>query len=167
LVFVEGVRLAAVGLAAGMLLALLLTRYMSSLLYGVGSNDPLAFAGVAALIALVACLACLLPARRATRVDPVVALRGEGGPPARCPRDFAHRSAAEPQKPMPTPPCLPVKQETSLSGRPSPEGRSSHPGHAARWPRILSAVAILLLCLCRGAQAQDAALTPGPKLKDE
>jgi ABC-type antimicrobial peptide transport system permease subunit len=77
LVFVEGVRLAAVGLAAGMLLALLLTRYMSSLLYGVGSNDPLAFAGVAALIALVACLACLLPARRATRVDPVVALRAE------------------------------------------------------------------------------------------
>jgi predicted permease len=77
LVFTEGIRLAAIGLGAGMALSLLLTRYLSSLLYGVGSNDPIAFTGVACVIALVAGLACFLPARRATKVDPMVALRSE------------------------------------------------------------------------------------------
>jgi predicted permease len=77
LVFVEGLRLGAIGLAAGIALSLVLTRYMASLLYGVDSSDPLALAGVAALIAVVVGLACLLPARRATQVDPMVALRAE------------------------------------------------------------------------------------------
>jgi predicted permease len=77
LVFVEGIRLAAVGLSIGIILSLLLTRYMSSQLYEVKSNDPLALAGVAAVIAVVVSAACLLPARRATKVDPIVALRSE------------------------------------------------------------------------------------------
>jgi len=77
LVFAEGVRLAAAGLAAGMVLSLFLTRYMSSLLYGVEPNSPLALAGVACVIAAVVSLACLLPARRAAKVDPIVALRSE------------------------------------------------------------------------------------------
>jgi predicted permease len=77
LVFVEGVRLAAVGLSIGIVLSLVLTRYMASQLYEVKSNDPLALAGVAALIGVVVSLACLLPARRATKVDPMVALRAE------------------------------------------------------------------------------------------
>ena len=77
LVFTEGVWLAAIGLSLGIALSLLLTRYMSSQLFGVGPNNPLAFGGVAALIALVACAASLLPARRATKVDPIVALRSD------------------------------------------------------------------------------------------
>jgi len=76
-VFTEGVWLAAIGLSLGIALSLLLTRYMSSQLFGVGPNNPLAFGGVAALIALVACAASLLPARRATKVDPIVALRSD------------------------------------------------------------------------------------------
>jgi predicted permease len=77
LVFVEGIRLAAMGLAAGIALSLVLTRYMAAQLYDVRSNDPLALAGVAGVIAAVVSVACLLPARRATRVDPMVALRSE------------------------------------------------------------------------------------------
>jgi predicted permease len=77
LVLMEGAKLAATGLGVGIVLSLVLTRFMSSLLYGVESNDPLAFAGVAAAITLVVSLACFLPARRATKVDPVVALRAE------------------------------------------------------------------------------------------
>ncbi len=77
LVFVEGIRLAAVGLSIGVVLSLLLTRYMASQLYEVKSDDPLALGGVAAVIAVVVSVACLLPARRATRVDPMVALRSE------------------------------------------------------------------------------------------
>lgn len=77
LVFGQGVRLTALGLGLGLLGALLLTGAMSSLLYGVGANDPFALAGVAVLLALVATVACLLPARRATKVDPMVALRAE------------------------------------------------------------------------------------------
>ena len=77
LVFVEGVRLAAIGLSIGIVLSLVLTRYMASQLYEVKSNDPLALAGVAAVIGVVVSLACLLPARRATKVDPMVALRSE------------------------------------------------------------------------------------------
>jgi predicted permease len=77
LVFGEGIRLAAIGLGLGIVLSLILTRYMASQLYGVGSSDPVAFTGVALLIAVVVSLACLLPARRATKVDPMVALRAE------------------------------------------------------------------------------------------
>jgi predicted permease len=77
LVLKEGAKLAAVGLGLGVVLSLVLTRSMSSLLYDVKSDDPLAYAGVAAAITLVVSLACYLPARRATKVDPMVALRVE------------------------------------------------------------------------------------------
>jgi predicted permease len=77
LVFGQGIRLTVIGLAIGVATALLLTGYMSSLLFGVQANDPIALAGVALLIATVAFFATFLPARRATKVDPMVALRAE------------------------------------------------------------------------------------------
>jgi putative ABC transport system permease protein len=73
----RGIRLTLLGLGLGLLGALLLTRVMASLLYGVTATDPATFAAVAALLAVVALLASYLPARRAARVDPVVALRSE------------------------------------------------------------------------------------------
>jgi ABC-type antimicrobial peptide transport system permease subunit len=73
----EGLLYSALGLLAGVGAALGLTRLMGSLLYGVPANDPMTFAGVITLIALVAALASLLPAYRATRVNPVQALRQE------------------------------------------------------------------------------------------
>lgn len=63
--------------AAGLLCALLMTRLMSSLIYGVSSTDPAIFLGATALVTIVATIACYLPARRAVRVDPLVALRSE------------------------------------------------------------------------------------------
>jgi predicted permease len=77
LVFLEGVRLALIGLLSGIALSLVLTRFMASLLYGVRSYDPMAYGGVTLVIALVVAVACLLPAYRATTVDPTVALRSE------------------------------------------------------------------------------------------
>ena len=77
LVLGQGARLAAVGLAAGVLGALALTRLMASLLFGVTATDPATFATVALLMMAVALLACFVPARRAMRVDPMVALRNE------------------------------------------------------------------------------------------
>jgi putative ABC transport system permease protein len=73
----EGVRLALVGVAAGLAGALLLTRLLRSFLFGVGTSDPVTFAAVAVILTLVGAAASYFPARRATRVDPLVALRYE------------------------------------------------------------------------------------------
>jgi putative ABC transport system permease protein len=75
LVLGRSARLALVGIAAGVLGALALTRFLSTLLFGVQAKDPLTFASVAVLLLLVALAACYVPARRAMKVDPMVALR--------------------------------------------------------------------------------------------
>jgi putative ABC transport system permease protein len=77
LVLGRGLGLVGAGIALGLAGALAVTHVISSLLFGVGARDPLTFAAVAALLAFVALLACLAPARRATKVDPMVALRYE------------------------------------------------------------------------------------------
>ena len=77
LILGRGARLALIGIAGGVLGALALTRFLSSLLFGVAPQDPFTFAGVALLLFGVALAACYVPARRAMRVDPMVALRYE------------------------------------------------------------------------------------------
>jgi len=77
LVVGQGMRLALAGLGVGIAGALLATRLMASLLYGVSATDPLSFAAIALLLAAVALLATWLPARRAVRTDPTLALREE------------------------------------------------------------------------------------------
>lgn len=71
----QGLSPVLVGVGLGLLTALGLTRLMSSLLYEVSASDPLTFAVVALLLTAVSLLACYVPARRATRVDPLTALR--------------------------------------------------------------------------------------------
>jgi predicted permease len=77
LVLGHGVRMALVGIAIGVAASLGLTQLMASMLYGVGPADPITFIGVAAILTLVALAACYIPAHRAMRVDPTVALRYE------------------------------------------------------------------------------------------
>jgi ABC-type antimicrobial peptide transport system permease subunit len=77
MVLYEGARLAAAGLAVGFVAALILTRFLRTMLFEIKPADPLTFAAVAILLALVALAACYIPARRAMKVDPMVALRYE------------------------------------------------------------------------------------------
>jgi putative ABC transport system permease protein len=73
----RGLRLTLVGVALGLAAALALTRVMKSLLFEVSATDPITFVAIAVLLIGVALLACWIPARRATKVDPLAALRCE------------------------------------------------------------------------------------------
>jgi putative ABC transport system permease protein len=77
LVLGQGLRMTIIGLALGLAVSLLLTRFLKALLFGITSTDALTFLSVALLLSLVALAACYIPARRAMRVDPVIALRHE------------------------------------------------------------------------------------------
>jgi ABC-type antimicrobial peptide transport system permease subunit len=77
LLLTQGARLALAGVGIGLAGAFLLTGALSALLYGVSPRDPLTFGGIAALLTAVALMACYLPARGASRLDPIQALRSE------------------------------------------------------------------------------------------
>jgi putative ABC transport system permease protein len=76
-VVIEGMKVALIGISAGLLGALAVGRAVSSLVYGVAVHDPSTFAGVAVVLTVIAFAACFVPARRAAKVDPMVALRCE------------------------------------------------------------------------------------------
>jgi putative ABC transport system permease protein len=77
LVVGQGAKLALIGVTTGLLASLALTRLISSLLFQVDAYDPFTFTAMALILVLVALLACYIPARRATKVDPTMALRCE------------------------------------------------------------------------------------------
>jgi ABC-type antimicrobial peptide transport system permease subunit len=77
LVLADGIKMALAGVVVGLLASLGLTRLLTKMVYGVSTTDPATFVVIAALLIFVALLACLIPARRATKVDPLVALRYE------------------------------------------------------------------------------------------
>jgi putative ABC transport system permease protein len=77
LVLGQGIRLALIGMGVGLLASFALSRVMRSLLYGVAPTDPLTLAGAGIVLLAVALIACWIPARRATRIDPMEALRTE------------------------------------------------------------------------------------------
>ena len=77
LVLRQGLVLAAIGIAVGLVGAVFAARAIANMLFGVSPFDPVTFAGIALALTMVAALACYLPARRATRVDPLTALRQE------------------------------------------------------------------------------------------
>jgi ABC-type antimicrobial peptide transport system permease subunit len=77
LVLFQGLRLATIGIVVGLAVSLAVTRLMSDLLYGVRPRDPVSFAVSSVLVILIALVASYIPARRAMRVDPIIALRYE------------------------------------------------------------------------------------------
>jgi len=77
LILEQGLALSVLGVFAGLVLALLGTRLAADMLYGVTATDPATFTVIALVLVIVAVLACYFPARRATKVDPMIALRAE------------------------------------------------------------------------------------------
>jgi ABC-type antimicrobial peptide transport system permease subunit len=77
LILVQAMMLAAVGITGGLVTALVVTRFAAKLLYGISPADPVTFTAIAALLLVVALVASYFPARRATRIDPMIALRTE------------------------------------------------------------------------------------------